>query len=240
VGEAYTTSNTPINNAKIYIKGGYKKYTSSSDTGYYFDTMSPTDTRPTSDASGQFALSNLVPGGYYFCGDSGATSCSVGGTTYYLAAAVPYSGLSTLSPINVPTYVAANPPSVTFGFGGNNYIQKVRLLLTTNQNFPRLSSITPAQVSTGATDLANFSFSITGVNLPCSAVASSCATTVQIVQSTNTYTASCTGDSSGNALNCTVSISSVGIGNTQLVVTSGGNTLTLPTTPLIGGLVITP
>lgn len=240
VGEVVNTSGAAIANAKIHIKGGYKKYTSATDTTYYYDTMSPSDTRPTTDSGGVFTVSNLVPGGYYFCGDSGATSCSVGGTTYYLAAAVPYAGISTLSPVTIPTYTASNPPSPMFTVGSNSYVQKVRLILTTSSSYPRLTTITPAQASTGTSNLSSFAFVLTGANLPCNAVAASCATTVRLLQGSNTYTASCTGAAAGITLNCTVNISTITTGDTQLVVIAGGNTLTLPATPLIGGLVITP
>lgn len=240
VGEVYNTSGAAIANAKIYIKGGYKKYTQSTDTGYYFDNLSPGDTRPVSDSSGMFTVDNLVPGSYFFCGDNGSTSCSVGGATYYLAAAIPYSGVSTLSPIIIPTYTSSNPPTLVFPQNGNNYLQKVRLILSTNGSFPRLNSMTPSQESLSGGNLSNFSFQITGNNLPCSSIASSCNTTVKFTQNSNNYVASCTGSSLGTNLNCTVNLNGISAGNTQLVVTASGNTLTLPAEPLIGGLVITP
>ena len=219
------TSGNPISNAKIYVKGGYKKYTSTTDTSYYYDTLSPSDIRPVSDSSGMAELTNLVPGDYYFCGDGGATSCSVGGTTYYLAAAVPYGGSN---------------PTTTYPYKTVNYLQEVRLMLTTNSSFPRVASLTPYDGSLSSGTLNNVSFTLTGENLPCSATASSCNTHVSFLQSGNTYTASCTGNASGLTLNCTVNLSSASAGNTQLVVTVGSNTLTLPTAPLLGGFIVTP
>jgi prepilin-type N-terminal cleavage/methylation domain-containing protein len=238
--ETTDTNGNPLPNAKIYVKGGYKKYTASSDTTYYYDTLSPTDSRPLTDANGLAALTNLVPGSYYFCGDAGATSCSVGGTTYYLAAAVPYGGSSPFQPINIPTYNASNPPSTTYSYNGVSYLQKVRLMLTTNSSFPRLQSLSPYDVSLTGGAISNFAFSLTGANLPCSSMASSCSTHVSFKQASNTYLASCTGNSSGFQLNCTINLSGATAGNTQMIVTVGSNSLTLPTTPNLGGIIVTP
>jgi prepilin-type N-terminal cleavage/methylation domain-containing protein len=239
--DATTTSGAPLPNAKIYVKGGYKKYTATSDTTYYYDTLSPTDIRPTTDSNGLVSLTNLVPGSYIFCGDLGATSCSVAGTTYYLAAAVPYGGSNPLQPITVPTYTASSPPTTTYTYNSANYLQEVQLLLTTSSTFPRVSSLSPADASIASGNLSNLSFTVNGVNLPCSSTSSSCSTSVHIVQGSNTYVAACTGTSSpATQLNCTVNMSSAVVGNTQLVITVGSNTLTLPTTPLLGGLIVTP
>jgi prepilin-type N-terminal cleavage/methylation domain-containing protein len=236
--ETTNTSGAALGGIKVYIKGGYKKYTSTSNTAYYYDNLTPSDTRPTTDGSGLASVSNLVPGSYIFCGDAGATSCQNGGTTYYLAAAVPYTGSNALNPITIPTYDPVSPPTTTFSFSGNNYYQKVRLMLTTNSNFPRVSTLTPDDASL-ASGLSAFAFTLKGTNLPCSNNPNSCSTSVKFLQGANTYTASCTG-TSGTALNCTVNLSSASVGMTQLQVTSGGNTLTLPASPPIGGINVTP
>jgi len=238
--ETTDTSGNPLPNAKIYVKGGYKKYTATSDTTYYYDTLSPTDTRPVTDSGGLAALSNLVPGNYIFCGDAGATSCSVSGTTYYLAAAVPYGGANSLQPITVPTYDPANPPATTYTYNAVNYLQKVRLMLTTSSSFPRVNALTPYDGSLSGGTLSSFAFNLTGTNLPCSSTASSCTTHVSFLQGANTFTASCTGSNAGIQLNCTVNLASATAGNTQLVVTVGANTLTLPAAPLLGGIIVTP
>jgi prepilin-type N-terminal cleavage/methylation domain-containing protein len=238
--ETTDTSGSPLAGAKIYVKGGYKKYTATSDTTYYYDTLSPSDTRPTTDSNGLAALTNLVPGNYIFCGDAGATSCKVGNTTYYLAAAVPYGSSNPLQPITVPTYDPDNPPVTTYAYNGVNYLQKVRLMLTTNSSFPRVSSLSPYDGSIASGTLASFAFTLNGVNLPCSATASSCSTHVSFLQGSNTFTASCTGSNAGLQLNCTVNLASATAGNTQLVVTVGSNTLTLPASPLLGGIIVTP
>lgn len=227
-------------NAKIYIKGGYKKYTSSSDTSYYYDNFTPSDVRPTTDAGGLTALSNLVPGSYYFCGDQGATNCKVGNTTYYVAAAIPYGGSSSLQPINVPIYDPSNPPASTFSYNSVNYLQKVRLMMTTSSSFPRVTSFTPSDISLVSGNLSNFSFTVNGNNLPCSASASSCSTQVKFTQDTETFTASCTGSAAGLQLNCTVNINDANVGDLKLTVTVGGNVLALPTSPLLGGLNVKP
>lgn len=233
--EATDTSNNPISNAKIYIKGGYKKYNSTADTSYYFDNMTPSDARPTTDSNGLTAVESLVPGPYIFCGDSGATNCKVGNTTYYLAAAVPYGGTNAFNPIAVPTFKSGSSPT-TFGYLSNQYLQKVRLLLTTDSSFPRISTLTPDDVSLVSGGLDNFSFKITGNNLPCNSNPSSCNTSVNISQGANTYPATCTGSSAGLTLNCTANISTISVGTTQLIISVGGKTLSIPANGMIGGL----
>lgn len=236
--EAVDTAGSPISNAKIYVKGGYKKYTATTDTTYYYDTMTPSDARPTTDASGLASLSNLVPGAYIFCGDAGATSCSVSGSTRYLVAAVPYTGLNPFNPIDVPTYDPAAPPATLFSYGGVDYLQKVRLILTTSSSFPRITSMTPSDVSLGSDPLSNFAFTVTGLNLPCHANPASCSTAVSFTQNGNTYTASCTGSGVGTQLSCTINLTGITAGLAPMTVTTGGNTLTLPGSPLIGGFVV--
>jgi hypothetical protein len=236
--ETTDTTGNPLASVKVYAKGGYKKYTATTDTAYYYDTLSPSDTRPTTNASGLAVLQNLVPGTYILCGDNGATSCVIGGTTYYLAAAVPYGGTNPFNPVTVPTYDAASPPSQTFDYGGVAYLQKVRLMLTTSSSFPRIKTINPSNVSLTGGTISAFPFTVTGVNLPCSSTASSCGTTVKFLQGSNTFTAVCTG-TTGTDLSCTVDLSGATAGNTRMQVTAGGNTLTLPDSPLIGGVVVT-
>lgn len=236
--ESTDISGNPLANAKIYLKGGYKNYTSSSDTTYYYDNFSPSDVRPTTDSNGLTGINNLVPGSYIFCGDAGATNCKVGNTTYYLAAAVPYGGTNALQPINVPIYDPDNPPTTTYPYNSTNYLQKVRLMLTTNSNFPRVKNFSPSDISLLTGNLGNFAFTVNGTNLPCSASAASCSTQVKFNQSGQNYTASCTGSAAGTQLNCTVNITGVTTGDLQMSVTVSGNTLTLPVSPLLGGLVV--
>jgi type II secretory pathway pseudopilin PulG len=239
--ETTDVSGNPLPNVKVYVKGGYKKYTLSTNTTYYYDGLSPSDIRPTTDASGLAALTNLVPGSYVFCGDVGATSCVIGGTTYYLAAAVPYGGTNSFNPITVPTYLASSPPATTYSYGGLAYLQKVRLMLTTSSSYPRINTLTPSEISlSSAGSLTAFPFQITGTNLPCSAVAASCSTTVKFLQGATTYTASCTGAASGVQLTCTVNFTGITAGGSQLVISTGGNTLTLPASPLLGGMYVVP
>jgi type II secretory pathway pseudopilin PulG len=239
--ETTDTTGAPLANAKLYVKGGYKKYTLTTDTSYYYDNLVPSDTRPTTDGSGLASISNLVPGTYTFCGDSGSTSCTVGGTTYYLAAAVPYGGSNPFNPIIVPTYDPSNPPTTTYTYAGNNYLQKVRLILTNKSTFPRINTITPYAASKATSNMNAFAFAINGTNLPCSSTAASCATSVSFTQGASTFPASCTGNSNpATQLTCTVNLASSVIGNTQLVISSGGNSMTLPAAPLLGGILVTP
>jgi type II secretory pathway pseudopilin PulG len=237
--EAVSTSGTPLSGLKTYVKGGYKKYVLTTDTQYYFDTLSPTDVRPTTDSGGIIALSDLNPGPYFFCGDAGATSCSVGGTTYYVAAALPYSGTNSFNPAAVPNYVAATPPTPTYNYSGDEYYQKVRLVMTTDSTFPRISKLTPDDVSLAAPGLSTFSFQITGVNLPCSTVAASCTTVVSIIQGATTLPASCTG-TSGLVINCTTNVSTLTVGRANLRVVVSGKTLDLSTSTALGGFDVTP
>jgi len=238
--EAVDTNDNPIGNMKVYAKGGYKRYTATSDTAYYYDNMSPSDVRPTTDASGLATVQNLVPGAYIFCGDNAATNCKVGTTTYYLAAAIPYGGTNPFNPINIPTYDPASPPSVTFPQAGNGYVQKVRLVFATQSNYPRITSITPSNTSLGSGPLNPYTFAVNGANLPCSSSAASCSTTVRVLQGSATYTASCTGSSAGTLLNCTANLTGIAAGNTHMTFIANGFTLTTPASSMIGGIVVLP
>jgi hypothetical protein len=235
VYETYNTSGSAIDNVKLYIKGGYKKYTAITDTSYYYDNLTP-DTRPTSDASGQGSIAGLSPGNYYFCGNAGATSCSRSGTTYYLAAAVPYGGPAITGPVGIPSYEVGQ---TTFDFGGNAFVQKVRLIFTTSSSFPRVTAITPAEVSLSSGTANAFGFQVDGANLPCSSTAASCSTSITVTQSATTRTASCTGTSAGLHLDCTVDLSGLSAGRTSMSISASG-TLNLPGAPLQGGFNVAP
>ena len=234
VVESVNTSGAVLANVKVAIKGGYKKYTSTSDTNYYYNNASP-DTRPTTDTNGLAAISNLPPAdsGYVFCGDNGYGSTSAERCgSYYLASAVPYNGTASLGPVTIPIYESANPPSLPYEYGGTNYIQKVRLILTTSSTFPRVFSMTPAQIDLSdlASSLSSVLVTINGYNL-------SSASAV-FTQGANTYTG--TGCSkSTTQLKCSYNFSTITTGALQLSVTNSSGTLTLPTDPL-GGLNVLP
>lgn len=240
VVETTNTSGTPLANMRVYMKGGYKRYTDTADTTYYFDNMSGSDTRPTTDSSGLASVTNLVPGTYIFCGDLGATSCNIGGTTYYLAAAVPYSGANPFNPIEIPIYDPSAPPTTTFNYNSVEYLQKVRLILTTSSSFPRITALTPSNLSLAGGTVSSFPFTVDGVNLPCNSNPASCGTTVTFSENGNDHVASCTGSAAGTQLSCTVDMTGAAAGTAQMTVTAGGNTLALPGSPMIGGLVVTP
>lgn len=227
--ETVKTDGDQLGGVKVYVKGGYKKYNSSTDKNYYYDNFTP-DTRPTTDSNGFTALSNLVPGPYIFCGEDAATNCKIGATTYYLVAAVPYAGSNAFNPINVPTYQASNPPSTTFPFGGKNYYQKVRLYLTTDSSYPRIATLTPDDVSLASGTLSSFAFTVTGTNIASS--------TIRFTQGTNTYTASCSGSSTSQ--NCTVNLTGISTGMAQMTLTAGGKSISIPAGSLIGGLNVSP
>lgn len=236
--EAVDTNGNPLSGLKPYVKGGYKRYTDPANTAYYFDNMTP-DSRPTTDAAGLASVSNLVPGDYYFCGDLGATSCTIGATTYYLVAALPYGGDNSFYPATVPTYDPANPPATTFTYGSNNYLQKVRLIFSTSSNFPRIATLTPSSIELASTALASYAFQVTGTNLPCSASAASCSTSVRLIQGSTTYTASCTG-TTGTTIDCTVNLTGITTGFLKTSVTANGFTLNTPDSPPLGGISVSP
>ncbi len=241
--EATDTSGNPISGAKIYAKGGYKSYTINTDYSYYYDnyysnytTGTVSDNRVSTDAGGLAALQNLAPvNGYIFCNSdntaSATTGCAVGATKYYLAAAVPYGGINSLQPISVPTYIASNPPSTTYPYGGSEYLQKVRLMLTSNANFPRVNTINPYHISLSATaNLNSLLVTITGYNLN--------GASANLVQGGTTYSGSgCS--TTATQIKCSYNLTGIAAGDAQLVVTNGSGTLTLPVSPK-GGLNVTP
>ena len=236
IAEAVDTSGAPINDLKLYLKGGYKKYTATTNTTYYFDNVSP-DTRPLTDSNGLAVFSGLPPGPYIFCGDAGLTSCVKGSTTYYLIAALPYVGSSSFNPITIPRSDAI-PASPVYSYSGNSYAQKARLVFTTSSTFPRIITLTPSTLSLASTTLSSVAFQIVGANLPCSSNPASCSTSIQLIQGSNTYTASCTGTTT-TQLNCTANLTGITAGFLQLKFTSGSNTFTMPASPPLGGISVT-
>jgi hypothetical protein len=151
---------------------------------------------------------------------------------------VPYGGDGSFNPITVPTYTAATPPATTFPYNSKNYLQKVRLMLTTSSTFPRVFTVTPSEASIASGTINSFGFQVTGANLPCGSTPATCGTTVRFVQGSTTYTANCTGAS--NILDCTVDLTGATTGMAHMVVIAGGNTLTMPASPLLGGINVTP
>ena len=238
--EATDTNGSAISGAKISIKGGYKKYTDTADTSYYFNNQSPTDSRPTTDSSGLTSLDNLVPGSFIFCGDNGASGCTNGGTNYYLAAAVPYGGTNPFNPIVVPVNDSTTQSNPKYNYNGVDFAQKVRLILSTNSSFPRINSLSPYETNLSDGLLANFAFTINGANLPCNSNPASCTTQVKFTQNSNTYTASCTGSSVGTDLSCTVDLTGVVAGSTYLDLTVNSYNLSIPVTLPLGGIIVGP
>jgi hypothetical protein len=237
VVETTDTAGSALSGVKVYAKGGYKRYTTTTDTSYYYDNMSPSDTRVTTDANGMAAIANLVPfNSYIFCGDLGDSNCKIGNTTYYLAAAVPYGGTNSLSPITVPPYPIGNPPAMPYPYGASNYVQKVRLMLTTNANFPRLFSMSPYQLSLASGNLDNVLVTFTGKNL------SGATTTLESGSQSYTGTScqySTATSPAYDLLKCSFDLTGAVVGSLQLSVANGAGALTLPTTPL-GGFDVVP
>ncbi len=237
VGEAFNTGGSSISNLRVYAKGGPKKYSNIDDFSYYFDNFTPTDSRATSDSSGNFVMEDLAPGSYLFCGDSGGSSCSVGGTNYFLAAAVPYAGTNQFGPIIIPPYIASNPPSIVFPFSGNDYLQKVRYIFTTNSNHPRIFSLSNGTASKSA---GTHTFTIKGSNLPCNDTNPAlCNTIVTIKNSAGDMSASCTGLDS--LLDCTIDVSGANLEQSNITLTANGFTINIPNgVGMLGGVNVTP
>lgn len=233
--ETTNTNGTALPGVKVYVKGGYKKYNLATDTSYYFDNLTP-DTRPTTDGNGITVLNNLVPGSYYFCGDSGASSCSNGGTNYYLAAAVPYTGVNSFGPINLPIYDSSTPANALLVHNGVQYMQKVRLMLTTNSNSPRISSVSPYEISTSSNNMSDVALVINGFNLPCNDNPASCNTTVSIAG----RQATCIGSAIGQQLNCNVNLDGIAAGKQTMTITANGIALTIPSSPHMGAINVIP
>ncbi len=233
--EATNTSGTPLAGMNIYAKGGYKNYTATADTSYYYDNTAActTPASKVTDSSGLCAITGLAPiNGYIFCGDLGDTGCKIGSTTYYLAAALPYGGVNSLGPITIPTYSASNPPTTTYAYGSPSvgYMQEVRLMFSTSETSPRVFAMNPYQLSLASATLNPFLINITGVNLG--------SASAKLVQGGNTYTGtSCT--TSSTQLKCSYDLTGITSGPAQLVVSNSSGTLTLPTTPL-GGFNVNP
>jgi len=238
------TNGNPLTGVKVYAKGGYKKYTSRTDYSYYFDNYysnydsgTVSDSRPTTDSSGYASILNLPPvNGYLFCNSdattatsspSTTTNCAVGSTKYYLAAAVPYGGNNSLMPIVVPTYTAANPPSTTFSYGGNSYLQEVQLMLTTSSTFPRVYTVDPYGLSlSGTSNLNSFPIVINGYNLS--------GASVKLTEGSTVYSGTgCT--TSTTQMTCNFNLTGATVGTAQLAVTNSSGTLTLPMSPQLGG-----
>jgi prepilin-type N-terminal cleavage/methylation domain-containing protein len=225
--ETTDTNGNPLPAAKVAIKGGYKKYTLSTDTSYYYDNTTPTDARPTTDASGLSGIAGLAPiNGYLFCGDNGSGGCKVGSTNYYLAAAVPYGGSNSLAPITVPIDDPSDPPTTTFAYGSQNYLQKVRLMLTTSSSFPRVFSMNPYTLSLSGSSLGSFTIAISGYNLSTASASLSKDGTV--------YTGSSCSKST-TQLTCSFNLTGISVGKAQLTVTNSAGSLILPISPQLGG-----
>lgn len=226
--ETTNTSGAPLGNVRVQVKGGYKKYTTLSDTSYYFDNYLPVDSRILTDANGMARLTSLPPiNSYFFCGTNGAGGCAVGGTAYYLAAAVPYGGTNSLSPITIPLGDQPNP--VKFPYDGSEYIQKVRLILTNSSSFPRVFSMNPDTINL-SDNLQNVKVVFTGANLTNA--------NATLTQNGTTYSDnSCVG--SATQLTCNYDLNGVTAGYVQVTIQNANGTLVLPTIPL-GGFRVKP
>lgn len=226
--EATDLAGAPLSDMKVFIKGGYKKYTSETDYSYYYNNISPTDNRPTTDASGVAAVTGLPPiNSYIFCGDAGATSCSKAGTTYYLAAVMPYTGSGSLGPLSIPVYTSGTPRP--YEYDGVEYLQKVRLVFTTNAALPRILDITPDLVNL-SDNLNNTDFTVTGANLSDASI--------RLVQGGTTYLPkNCNG--TPKSVLCRFDLTAAAPGTLEITVQNAAGSITLPFTPR-GGVNVQP
>ncbi|MBP9812956.1 carboxypeptidase regulatory-like domain-containing protein [Candidatus Saccharibacteria bacterium] len=220
---AVDTSGNPISGVKINAKGGYKKYTDTSNTEYYYNNFSPADTRPTTDTSGLAYFNNLVPGEYIYCGDDSRTGCNNGVTNYIVAAVVASEGDSSFKPSLVPVFSTSSPLY-------SGYSQLTRLILTTSSSLPTIKSISPSQIDQA--NLANLHINIEGTNLTCYSQGNGCPTTVRLKeQGGATYTATnCYDDdnTTGIKMECDVNLAGASNGMKYLEISNGGGTLSIP------------
>jgi prepilin-type N-terminal cleavage/methylation domain-containing protein len=217
------TNGNPLSGVRVAIKGGYKKYQDTTNTEYYYNNQTPSDIRPTSDASGLIYVQNLVPGDYIFCGDSGNSGCTIGGTNYIVAAAVATQSDHSFNPMSVPSFMSSNPLY-------SGYSQLIRLILTTNTAMPTIKYITPSQVDQA--NVGNFHFMLEGTNLTCYSQGNGCPTTVRLrEQGGPTATATnCYDDenTSGIKMECDIDLSSMSSGMKYLEISNTGGTLSIP------------
>jgi type II secretory pathway pseudopilin PulG len=226
--ETVDTNGAPLPGVKVYVKGGYKKYTLDTNKAYYFDTMTPDDTRPETDGSGLAGVADLAPiGDYTFCGDDGATNCKVGTTTYYLLAALPYAGTASLGPITLPPYDPANTD--LFTYNGNAYQQKVRLIMTANSALPRAFTVTPDFINM-SNNVSNVKFTVAGKNLSTASIS--------LKQGATVYpNKNCV--STDISLTCGFDLSTATAGEIEMSITNSAGTVVLPISPL-GGIHVKP
>ncbi len=244
IAEALDKSGSPLANLKLYAKGGYKKYSDPKNTEYYFDNFTPTDSRTSTNATGLAAFNDLVPGPYYFCGDNQNLNCKIGTTTYYLVAAIPYAGISSYSPVNVPTYDSTSPPSPLFNYSSQDYIQKVRLIFSNSSSAVRIFAFTPQELSLGSTNLSSFSFRVEGINICSNAPCSNASANIK--QGANTFTTTCNGARANpptvinDKLDCTANMTGAVIGSTQLTISNGSDSYVSPSDLSLGSINVVP
>ena len=240
--ETVDTNGNPISGVSVAIKGGYKKYLdapapATGNTEYYYDNSTTSSAQKTSGSDGILAIDDLVPGNYIFCGDNKQTGCTKNATNYTLATAIAYSGDHSFDPMSIPNYNSNLP---TFPYGGNNYIQKIRLILTTDSSMPSVNSMTPS--STSVSSLGTFGFALDGKNLTCYTTGNGCPTQVNVSNGNQDFTATCTDDtgSVGTHMDCMVDLSSATASIYNLRVQNNGRTLNIPAgLGLLGGVHVT-
>ncbi len=220
---AVDTAGNPISGVKLNIKGGYKKYQSTSNTEYYYNNYSPTDSRPTTDVNGIVNIQNLVPGNYIFCGDNGNTGCTVGATNYIVAAAVAYESDHSFNSMSVPSFLSSSPTYL-------GYSQIIKLILTTSPAMPTIKTMDPSQVD--QTNLAAYHMTLTGTNLTCYQQGNGCPTTVRLKEQNGpTKTATqCydNGNTAGLKMECNFDLTGMANGMKYIEVSNSGGTLSIP------------
>lgn len=114
----------PRVNYSISAKGGYKLYTNSENQEY-----SNSATFPNTNSSGMTSAEDLVPGSWVFCENNGSNDCKVGGQLRYLQSIdAAIGGIDDEAPFyaSIPS-PTTSPPSLTFSYNGNQYLQSLIL-----------------------------------------------------------------------------------------------------------------
>lgn len=194
------SSGAPVANVPIDIKGGIKLYTDAADDTYSYNQT------VTTDATGNIVIPNLVPGDYRVC-YAATNKCAA--SSYYAAAVQTTVGPASWQPFPIP---AGNSTGV-----GMSAMQAVRVVVTTNSAFPRVTSIDPTQASASATGADTTEVTINGANLS--------GASVSLVQGGVTIAGTVSGTDSSSSITRVFNVQGVGQGAYDLRITTAAGTV---------------
>ena len=168
-------------------------------------------------------LANLVPGDYLVCYDATSRCAS---TSYYAAARHSTVGPASWQPFSVPAGTSTGV--------GMSAMQVVKLVLTTNASFPRISTVDPAQTSASATDASATQITITGANLS--------GATVSLVQGAVTVDGTTIGADSSTSIERQFNVQGViqGVYEVRVTTVAGTVVQTGLAPGLLGGFIVLP